>query len=64
MTLPGLMRLTPPTGPETFDPGLAGKAHWVWSPDSTKILMMPDDGSSSSAYLLDPTGGTGTTVPW
>jgi Tol biopolymer transport system component len=48
-----------PTGPE-----LSGTAHWVWSPDSTKILMMPDDGSSASAYLLDPSGGPGTNVPW
>jgi Tol biopolymer transport system component len=47
------------TGPE-----LSSGAHWVWSPDSTKILMMPDDRSSASAYLLDPTGGPGTKVPW
>jgi Tol biopolymer transport system component len=45
-------------------PRLSGTAHWVWSPDSTKILMIPDDGSSASAYLLDPTGGPYTPVPW
>lgn len=45
-------------------PELAGTAHWVWSPDSSKILMIPNDGSSSSAYLLDPDGGPWTTVPW
>jgi len=48
-----------PTGPE-----LTGTAHWVWSPDSTKILMMPDGGTSATALLLDPTGGPWTTVPW
>ncbi len=47
------------TGPE-----LTGSAHWVWSPDSTKILMMPTDGSGASAWLLDPAGGTSTPVPW
>jgi hypothetical protein len=26
--------------------------------------MYPDDGSSTSAYLLDPAGGPWTTVPW
>ena len=45
-------------------PSLSGTAHWIWSPDSSKILMYPDDGSSTSAYLLDPTGGPWTTVPW
>src|SRR5205085_10831775 len=36
----------------------------TWAPDSTKILMIPDDGGPTSAYLLDPTGGDGTKVPW
>ncbi|MFL5674119.1 MAG: TolB family protein, partial [Chloroflexota bacterium] len=45
------------TGPE-----LTGLARWVWSPDSTKILMRPDDGPT--AYLLDPGGGAGTPVRW
>jgi hypothetical protein len=26
--------------------------------------MYLDDGSSTTAYLLDPNGGPGTTVPW
>jgi Tol biopolymer transport system component len=38
--------------------------HWLWSPDSSKILMYPDDGSSRFAYILDPDGGPWTTVPW
>lgn len=45
-------------------PVLATTAHWIWSPDSTKILMYPNDGSSASPYLLDPEGGPWTTVPW
>ncbi len=48
-----------PTGPE-----MTGTAHWVWSPDSSKILMMPDYTASTSAYLLDPTGGPPTSVAW
>ena len=47
------------TGPE-----LTGTAHWVWSPDSTTLLMYPDDDTSRNAYLLDPQGGPATTVPW
>ena len=47
------------TGPE-----LTGSAHWVWSPDSTRILMYPDQESTRKAYLLDPQGGPFTTVPW
>ena len=41
-------------------------AHYVWSPDSSKILMYPDDNSDLSgyAYLLDPDGGPWTKVPW
>ena len=48
-----------PTGPELPD-----TARWVWAPDSSKILMIPNDGSSPNAYLLDPDGGPWTTVPW
>jgi Tol biopolymer transport system component len=44
-------------------PGLNGNARWVWSPDSTRILMIPDVGSTS-ALLLDPAGGPWTSVPW
>lgn len=53
------------TGPiiET-GPALTGNADFLWSPDSTKILMIPSDGSSPSALLLDPEGGASKTVPW
>jgi Tol biopolymer transport system component len=47
------------TGPE-----LTGNARWTWAPDSSKILMIPDDGGPGSAYLLDPTGGAWTNVAW
>lgn len=52
------------TGPliET-GPKLSGTVHWVWAPDSSKILMFPN-GSHAKAYLLDPGGGPWTTVPW
>lgn len=51
------------TGPivET-GPDLSGFAHWVWAPDSSKLLMFPDAGNE--AYLLDPAGGPWSTVPW
>jgi len=46
-------------------PVLLGTAHWTWAPDSSRILMYPDDDSSASyAYLLDPRGGPWTRVPW
>lgn len=52
------------TGPviET-GPKLSGTAHWVWSPDSSKILMYPNE-ATVKAYLLDPDGGPWTNVPW
>jgi Tol biopolymer transport system component len=51
------------TGPivET-GPDLSSFAHWVWAPDSSKILMFPDVGNN--AYVLDPAGGPWSTVPW
>ena len=45
-------------------PDLSGTAHWVWSPDSSKILMFPNDVETGKAFLLDPAGGPWTTVPW
>lgn len=45
-------------------PALSTGAHWVWSPDSSKILMYPNDGVKMSAFLLDPEGAPWTTVPW
>lgn len=53
------------TGPlvET-GPLIPGTAHWVWAPDSSKILMYMNGDSDTEAYLLDPDGGPWTTVPW
>lgn len=53
------------TGPviET-GPKLSGTAHFVWAPDSSKILMWDDSGGNGTADLLDPMGGPWTDVPW
>jgi hypothetical protein len=48
------------TGPPMGD----STVHWVWAPDSSEILTIPNDGSRRNAYLLDPKGGPWTTVPW
>ena len=48
----------------TTGPQMSDFFEWSWSPDSSKILMMPTDGSSASAYLIDPAGGPFTTIPW
>ena len=45
-------------------PPLNGTARWVWAPDSSKILMVPNQEITVKAYLLDPEGGPWTTVPW
>ena len=45
-------------------PPLSGTARWVWAPDSSKILMVPNDEGTVKAYLLDPDGGPWTMVPW
>lgn len=47
------------TGPVLPDDG-----NWVWSPDSTKILMRPSSETNQTAWFLDPAGGPGTLVPW
>ena len=44
-------------------PPLSGTARWVWAPDSSKILMVPNDEGTVKAYLLDPNGGPWTMVP-
>ena len=38
-------------------PAMSDFFPWSWAPDSSKILMMPEDGSTTSAYLIDPEGG-------
>lgn len=53
------------TGPlvETGPP-IHGLGFYVWSPDSSKILMYMRDDSNTPAYVLDPHGGPWTTTPW
>ena len=45
-------------------PVLSDIARWFWSPDSSKILMYPENSGTTKPYLLDPDGGPWTTVPW
>jgi Tol biopolymer transport system component len=45
-------------------PAMSDFFPWAWSPDSSKILMYPDDGSTTSAYLIDPEGGPFDKVPF
>lgn len=45
-------------------PKLPDTADWVWAPDSSKILMFPNNVPDARAYLLDPAGGPWMTVPW
>ena len=45
-------------------PTMSDFSPWTWSPDSSKILMFLEDGSSTSAYLIDPEGGPYEQVPW
>ena len=45
-------------------PSMSDFFPWLWAPDSSKILMMPEDGSTPSAYLIDPESGDYSTVPW
>ena len=45
-------------------PAMSDFFPWMWAPNSSKILMMPEDGSTTSAYLIDPEGGPWSTVPF
>jgi Tol biopolymer transport system component len=46
------------------EPKLSGTGHFVWSPDSTKILLKDDSREDGSTYLVDPKGGPSTEIPW
>jgi len=51
--------------PITTGPVFQGNAAFRWSPDSTKILMVPQDRADVPRhYLLDPAGGPWTTTAW
>ena len=46
-------------------PVFQGNAAFRWSPNSTKILMVPQDQADVPRhYLLDPAGGPWTTTAW
>ncbi|HET7495366.1 MAG TPA: hypothetical protein VFJ80_07940 [Candidatus Limnocylindrales bacterium] len=45
-------------------PVLPGFGHYLWAPDSSKILLFPNDGSSGRAFLIDPHDGSFKTVAW
>jgi hypothetical protein len=52
-------------GPVTqTGPVLSGGAHFFWAPDSSKILMYPEDSGVTKTLVLDPNGGPWTAVPW
>jgi hypothetical protein len=44
-------------------PELDGNASWIWSPDSSRILLSPD-GIRRDVYLVDPDSGAYTKAPW
>jgi len=51
--------------PTSTGPDLQGNAAFRWAPDSSKILMVPQDPADGLAsYLLDPAGGPWTTTAW
>jgi Tol biopolymer transport system component len=46
------------TGPEI------GSSNWIWSPDSSTILLRAQDNAASTTFLLDPAGGPWKTAKW
>jgi Tol biopolymer transport system component len=44
-------------------PGL-GNAQWIWSPDSSTILLRGLDDPTRTTYLLNPAGGAWTKAAW
>ena len=45
-------------------PIIAGTAHWSWAPDSSKILMNPNDTADGGQVLIDPATGDWEDVSW
>jgi len=58
------LRTSPAAASTANAPKLTDPVGFVWAPDSSKILLYLNDGSSRSAYLLDPEGGPYEQVPW
>ena len=46
-------------------PMFNGAVNWFWSPDSTKLIIIPqDDVDVARQYMLDPATGKWTTSEW
>lgn len=53
------------SGPgRVIGPSVAGTAHWVWSPDSTKVLLNYNDPAEGDQGVIDVATGTFTKLPW
>jgi dipeptidyl aminopeptidase/acylaminoacyl peptidase len=64
---PGEITLFPADGSglgRKIGPPVGGTAHWLWSPDSSKILLNFNDPSEGDQGLIDPATGAFTTLPW
>jgi hypothetical protein len=45
-------------------PHVADTAHWLWSPDSTKVLLNFNQATEGDQGLIDVTTGRFTALPW
>jgi len=52
------------TGPIVATGPNLGNSNWIWSPDSSTILMRALDDVTKTTYLLDPAGGPWKTAQW
>lgn len=73
-----VMWRVPPSGPNTIaifpadgsgdgrtiGPKVAGTAHWLWAPDSTSLLVKPNDAADGGQVLVDPNDGSVAPPPW
>ena len=39
-------------------------ARWVWSPDSTKLLLNYNEDAEGDQTLIDPVTGASSVLPW
>ena len=45
-------------------PRLSGTALWTWAPDSTRLLVNPNDPADGGQVLVNPKDGTFAPAPW
>jgi hypothetical protein len=45
-------------------PYIPGTALWHWAPDSTRLLVNPNDQADGGQVMVDPDTGTWETAPW